>query len=567
MAVRGVTLERRDRILVLTLTHPPSNALTRAVRHEILSAIAVREPDCRAIVIAGSGANFSSLLPLEPDHGSPSLAKVCAAVEGAGVPVVAALHGLTMGPGAELALAATARIGTRGCRFALPEVALGLCSVAGSTRRLPRLIGAAAALRLFLTGRVIGGDEAMDLGLFDLLTDADPLAAALDHAARLADLPARRPDRSGDWQAAIGAARRSNVGALPAVGRIIACVEAGLLLPPDNAMAFEAVARADLETTPEAAGLCAAARAERRAATLPPAVAKAAPMPLSVLGLVGDAPGLTTLARAALSQGIAVRWLYPAPHVLDGVPGLADAAPGLLQRAEGPADLIGLALQVHAGPPQQVAWHPAAEGTALLVLDGAEGEMGLAIAPSGRVSELSVLAEEAPQAIATAVAGLRRLQVPPLLVGHRPGLGREILQAGERALSRLAASGVPTRDLAAALAPFGLALPVGLPGAQTPRQMVASEICNRWLAAMANRAFFLLDQGIARRPSDVDHALVSGHGFARWRGGPMHLADRRGLLVLRHDLRLWADEDPVWTPAPLLDRLIQDGLRLPVLDG
>lgn len=192
--------------------------------------------------------------------------------------------------------------------------------------------------------------------------------------------------------------------------------------------------------------------------------------------------------------------------------------------------------------------------------------MGLAVAPSGRATEVSILAEEAPQAIATAIAGLRRLGLAPLLVGHRPGLGRRVTRAGDVALAHLAASGVPQRQIAVALAPWSARLPENpaLPGPK--RDMDPAEIVNRWLGAMAAAGFQALDQGVARRPSDVDHALVAGHGFPRWQGGPMYQADRRGLLVLRHDLRLWASEHRVWTPSPLVDRLIGDGVRLSSLD-
>jgi 3-hydroxyacyl-CoA dehydrogenase len=92
--------------------------------------------------------------------------------------------------------------------------------------------------------------------------------------------------------------------------------------------------------------------------------------------------------------------------------------------------------------------------------------------------------------------------------------------------------------------------------------MAADLILFRWLGALANEGLRLLDQGIARHPSDIDLVLVQGHGFPRWRGGPMHLAERRGLMALRADLRGWADENPLWSPAPLLDRMIRDGQRL-----
>ncbi len=554
-------------IMILTLAVGAANALTPAMRSALLAALAARPGDCRAIVLAGGGANFSSQLPMDADSGPPAITDLCQAVAEAGVPVVAALQGLALGFGAELALAAAARIGQHGCRIAFPEVAFGLSSAGGSARRLAGLIGAEGALRLLLSGRVVSADEAVRLGLLDGVA-GDALPAAIALAQRLVDghtLP-RQTETASSWQAAVATARRANARALPAARRIIDCVEAALLLPPDAADQFEAVARADLAATPEAAGLCAAARAERRAARLPAAIARANALPLTTLGLVGEGAGLVTLARAALGQGIAVRWLHPSATTMRASLGLDLAdAPGL-QHVDDPADLSGLSLQVHDRAPASAALRPMADGRALLVLNGAEGEMGLAIAPTARACELAVVAEEAPQAIATAFAGLRRLQIAPLLVGRQPGIGRATLRAGDVALEHLAATGVAPAALTAALAAFALH-PPRTATSLAQRKMATGEVIRRWLGALAAEGLRLVEQGLVRRPSDIDLALITGYGFARWQGGPMHQADRRGLMVLRHDLRLWAMENALWSPPPLLDRLIRDGLTLAALDG
>ncbi|MDM7930936.1 enoyl-CoA hydratase-related protein [Tabrizicola sp.] len=569
MASSGVAVERRSRTLVLTLGNGPANTISPALRRALLREI--ETADCSAIVLAARGTTFSSALPLEPDHATPRLADLCTAIAEARVPVVAALHGLVMGAGAELALAATARIASPGCRIALPEIALGLCPEAGTSRRLPTLVGSVAALRLLLTGRAVGADEALGLGLLGAVVDGPLLDEAIALAEALADSPrAPRPvEPAATWQAAIAGARRAYPRALPAVGRIIDCVEAALLLPPEAAQAFEAVTREDLEKTPEAAGLCAAVKAERRAAALPPAVARAGASFTDRIALSGRGQGLGVLARAAVAKGMAVVWLQPEPEA-SAADGQLPSGP-LLRIVADPAALAGIPFQVHANLANADLSSRATPGTAVLVLGGAEGEMGLSIAPSGRACELSVLAEEAPDAIATAVAVLRRLGLPPLLVGQRPILGERVSAAGMAVLLHLSSRGVSPRRLGAALVPFGAVVPQSLQGgvpdpAAPPPDMTAVQIRDRWLAAMANEGLRLLDLGIARRPSDVDHAMVAGHGFPRWRGGPMHQADQRGLLVLRHDLRLWAEESPLWSPAPLLDRLIQDGLRLSALD-
>jgi hypothetical protein len=290
-------------------------------------------------------------------------------------------------------------------------------------------------------------------------------------------------------------------------------------------------------------------------------------LPLTALGLVGEGAGLITLVRAALGQGIAVRWLHPLATTMRASLGLdgADAQAGL-QHVDDPGDLADLPLQVHDRAPSAASRRSIADGRALLVMNGAEGEMGLAIAPNARACELAVVAEEAPQAIATALAGLRRLQIAPLLVGQQPGIGRATLRAGEAALEHLAATGVAPAALIAALAPFSVH-PPRTATSISQRKMDTGEITRRWLGAMAAEGLRLVGQGLVRRPSDIDLALIAGHGFARWQGGPMHQADRRGLMVLRHDLRLWATENALWSPPPLLDRLIRDGLTLAALDG
>jgi 3-hydroxyacyl-CoA dehydrogenase len=156
----------------------------------------------------------------------------------------------------------------------------------------------------------------------------------------------------------------------------------------------------------------------------------------------------------------------------------------------------------------------------------------------------------------------------PVLVGHRPVIGARMADAGRTALAWMVGRGVPRRMIAAALEDFGVRLPdpVSIEVPTILRAMPAGEILGRWLSALANEGARLLDEGIARRPSDIDHLMVAGYHFPRRRGGPMHQADRRGLMVLRRDLRAWGAEAALWSPAPLIDRLIRDGQSLAVLD-
>jgi 3-hydroxyacyl-CoA dehydrogenase len=352
---------------------------------------------------------------------------------------------------------------------------------------------------------------------------------------------------------------------------------------------MEAVAREDLSQTEESAGLIAAARAERRAALLPPDIARARPPAVRHIGLSGSAQQMSAFALVALGQGLRVTWHDSDPGRLARAeawiaarqdeevrsrrltPVQRDADRARFQTVADPDALVAAGLVVHAAADAVLArLARQMKGTPQLVLGGAEGALGLALAPSARASELALTANARPETVAAAVQVLRALSLPPLLVGRMPVVGRRVAGAGRAALSRLLAMGVPRRVIAAALDGFGQTVPA-LPEPDPPpaglRAMGEAEVTRRWLAAMVNEGLRLVEAGIARRPSDVDFILVAGAGLPRWRGGPMHLADRRGLMVLRAEMHDWRADDSLWEPHPLIDRLIAGGRRLADLDA
>ena len=94
----------------------------------------------------------------------------------------------------------------------------------------------------------------------------------------------------------------------------------------------------------------------------------------------------------------------------------------------------------------------------------------------------------------------------------------------------------------------------------TPRSFSDDEIVRRYLAAMVDEGANVVHEGIALRPLDVDVTLLHGYGFPRFRGGPMHHADRIGLPVLLADIRQFALQDPLfWRASPLLVQLVERG--------
>lgn len=108
---------------------------------------------------------------------------------------IAAIDGLALGGGLELAMACTMRVAGADSKLGLPEVKLGLIPGAGGTQRLPRLVGRGAALDIMLTGRQLGADEALRIGLIDRLVPAGSArSAATDLATELctASAPAQQ---------------------------------------------------------------------------------------------------------------------------------------------------------------------------------------------------------------------------------------------------------------------------------------------------------------------------------------------------------------------------------------
>ncbi len=588
MSADGLRVELRDGILILTLANPPLNDLTPGVRAALLQALTAPGEACRGIVLAADGPNFAGNLPIAPDADEPRLGELCRAVAESPMPVVAVLQGLVTGPGAELALAARARLASPGLRLAFAEITLGLCPCGGTTQRLPRLVGAKAALRLLLSGRAVPASEALALGLVDGITETAPIPSAMRLAAALAvgDLLRRTEPDPVAWTQAVAEARSATGRQMPATRRIVDCVEAALVLPPENALAFETVARADLQETPEAIGLAAAARAERRALALPPVLARLQPLSVDRIGLVGAAPDLARVAVAALSRGLPVTWAFPDAAARQA--GLAALSLGIdeglrtgrlsaeraqamqdrLAAVEGPL-AVQLPVVISDPSPQARSGWTGLPGAARLVLGGQGGEFGLALAPAGRVCEVTLPSDALPLARATALAGLRRMGLAPVLVDERPVIGARMADAGRTALAWMVARGVPRRVIAQALDEFGVRPPdpVSIEAPTILRAMSPTEVLNRWLSALANEGARLLDEGIARRPSDIDYLMIAGYHFPRWRGGPMHQAAQRGLMVLRHDLRAWGAEAALWSPAPLIDRLIRDGASLATLDA
>jgi enoyl-CoA hydratase len=185
----SLVLEAREgAVAVISLNRPEvRNAMNMEMRSGLAAAFAAAEadPEVRCVLLRGEGKHFGAGADINELGRRGALDSAWAPdrldmqVERMSKPVVASLHGYTLGGLCELSLACTLRIAADDLRIGLPEVNLGVFPALGATQRLPRIVGQGWALHLILTGEMIDAQQALSIGM---VTRVVP-AAELDIAA------------------------------------------------------------------------------------------------------------------------------------------------------------------------------------------------------------------------------------------------------------------------------------------------------------------------------------------------------------------------------------------------
>ena len=243
-----------DGIAVLAIENPPVNALAHPVRAALLAAVLAAAADSRVrgVMIHGTGRCFvagADLHEFDAPPRAPLLNDVLLSIEALSKPVIAALHGLALGGGLELALACHYRCATTDTSLGFPEIKLALMPGSGGTQRLPRLVGAKVALEMMLGGEPVNAARAHELGILDRLIAGSDLINAAKSWLREIIAEGRGPRRLRDIEpnpdsddSALYTRERERLALRTSgemAGRYIAeCVEAAYHQPFDAALAL-----------------------------------------------------------------------------------------------------------------------------------------------------------------------------------------------------------------------------------------------------------------------------------------------------------------------------------------
>ncbi len=189
--------EKRGRTAVITLHNPPVNVINAQLRSELKACLeeAADDEGVTTLVLTGegkafmAGADINGFLDMV---GKPHAAydfvyeayDVWFLLESIRKPTIAAINGLALGAGLEMALCCDIRIASERAKLGLPEIKLGIFPGGGGTQRLPRLIGKSKAKELIFLGEPVTAEEALRIGMVDRVVP-DALAAALEMAERI----------------------------------------------------------------------------------------------------------------------------------------------------------------------------------------------------------------------------------------------------------------------------------------------------------------------------------------------------------------------------------------------
>ena len=522
-----------DGIAVLAFTNPPVNSLGHSLRQELVAGLerALADSATRAIVLIGSNGTFSAGADIK-EFGTPAMLKapsllhVIAAFEASPRPVVAAIGGLALGGGLELALGCNYRVVHREAKLGLPEVKLGLLPGAGGTQRLPRLVGVEAALNVIVGGEPVPAQMFARTPLIDRLAEGDLRSAAVDFAAGVAAAAGPHPrvrDRivqEPELEPLAQFARNTAKAAFPNFPAPLACVDAvaaAAKLPFDEGVAEERRLFMQLFMGPESRALRHLFFAERAAARIDDVPEETPLRAVKSAAVIGAGTMGTGIAINFLNAGLPVRLLEVTQEALDkGVARIRETYAGQVKKGKLAPDKLEARMSLLA---------PTLDYAALadrdIVIEAVFEDLGVKEKVFRRLDEVmkpgAILATNTSTLDVDRIAGFTRR--PQDVVGTHFFSPANVMK-----LLEVVRGAKTAKDVLATTMALGKTL---------RKTAVVSGVCdgfigNRMIEQYSRQALFMLDEGASVPQVD---AAIEKFGFAM---GPFRMSDLAGNDISWH---------------------------------
>lgn len=316
MSDSPVTVAIEGELAIVTVANPPVNALSQAVRQGLADAVnEVEGSDAAAAVLICDGRTFIAGADIrEFDMGplEPNLTEVIGAIEMCEKPWVAAIHGTALGGGLEVALGCHYRVALSSAKMGLPEVHLGILPGAGGTQRLPRIVGAEAAVKMITSGAPVSAGEARKMGLLAEVFEDDLAGAAKTFAKTVAGKTPPRMDRApaspapsdAKWKSMRAEVEKAAKGQMSPLGCFDA-IRKAFELDLDEGLKAEREGFTRLKESDQSKALRHAFFAERAVAK-PPLVQGVAPREISRAAVVGGGLMGSGISTSLLLAGVSV---------------------------------------------------------------------------------------------------------------------------------------------------------------------------------------------------------------------------------------------------------------------
>jgi 3-hydroxyacyl-CoA dehydrogenase len=544
-------------VALITLDNAPVNSLSHALRERIVQQLdaALADRAIRAIVLAGNDKVFSAGADVAEFGTSrqlqePILRSVIARIEESAKPVVAAITGMALGGGLELALGCHARIASSTARIGLPEITLGLIPGSGATQRLPRLVGIETAYDLMSGGKPQSAQQLEESGLFASVVSGDVVAVAVAHALELADQGVPYPqarDCKIDGVAVrqlVDAARdnlTSRQRLQPAYEALLDALVA-LELPFDEGMKRERELFLGLVSTTAAKALRYQFKAEREATKLPAGTSTSA-RPVRSVAVIGAGTMGTGIAICALESGLNVLLLEQDDGALErGRQRIADHYRKRLDKGKLSADAVAANA---ARLKTSTSWEQMQDVDLIIeaVFEDLAVKQEVFRKIDAHARDGAVLATNTSYLDVDAIAGATSRPQDVLgLHFFSPAPVMKLLEV------------VKGRATAPDVLATGIAFGSTLKKISVPTGNAFGFIGNRIYNAYRRQCEFMLEDGAW--PEDVDNALTA-MGFAM---GPFAVADLSGLdIAWRMRKSQAVHRDPRERYVAILDRLCEAG--------